>query len=450
MPARILVVDDDETLRRVVGKFLRQSGFEVCEAASVQSGRSAFASERPDAVVLDHVLPDGDALDLLPRFKALRPHVPVIVLTGHGSIDLAVRAVKQGAEDFLTKPVALRSLATLIEQALQRVRFAQPRGGARRPATVIDPFLGRSNLIRELEAEAALALNSTSSVLITGATGTGKGVLARYLHEHGARRDRPFVALNCSSLTSELLRSELFGHAKGSFTGAARDKKGLFEIADEGTLFLDEIGDLDLRVQPRLLTALEDKTFRRLGGLRRRQSDVRLLSATQRDLGRLIHEGKFRTDLYYRISTITLEVPRLEERREDIPELANSILDSLATESGQPRRALSPQALVAVVAHDWPGNLRELRNALERALIAASGTRIERTDLRFNERIHDIVPVEAPADGTLARLEREQIERVLSAERGHVTRSAQRLGIPRSTFYAKLHGFGIHPDDYRQ
>ena len=435
---RIMIVEDEPIVRFGIRDFLESRGFEVEEAASLEQARTVYQHTRPDAVVLDYMLPDGNAMDLLHELHETDPQVPVIVLTGHGSIDLAVRAIKEGAEQFLTKPVELPALSVIIDRALenQRNRRRLAARQSSRSREEIDPFVGTSPAVRELAREAAVALRSEGPILIQGETGSGKGVLARWLHEQGGRGEEPFVDLNCAGLTREFLESELFGHARGAFTGAVNEKKGLFEVAHRGVLFLDEMGDLDPAVQPKVLKVLEEKRFRRMGETADRQVDVFLIAATNQDLTRLVRDGRFRSDLYFRISTIPLAVPPLRERREDLPVLARRLLERLARDLGRPGRRLAADALEALRRYAWPGNVRELRNVLERAVLRVEGDEIRAADFRFADALAEPPP---PSSGeTLADMERQQIEKALAAERGRVVNAAQRLGIPRSTLYQKI------------
>jgi DNA-binding NtrC family response regulator len=324
----------------------------------------------------------------------------------------------------------------VLERALenQRNRRRQAARLSRQSRHEVDPFVGSSAAIRDLARESALTLRSEGPILIQGETGSGKGVLARWLHEQGARRDEPFVDLNSAGLSREFLESELFGHTRGAFTGAVNEKKGLFEVAHRGTLFLDEMGDLDPAVQPKVLKVIEDKRFRRIGEVADRQVDVFLIAATNQELANLVREGKFRSDLYFRINTYPLTVPPLRARREDIAPLALRLLERLGRDLGRTGTRLAPDALEALRAYDWPGNVRELRNLLERAILRAEGMEIHPSDFRF-------VPLLADAAGgrqTMAEIEKREIERVLGEERGRVVPAARRLGIPRSTLYQKI------------
>jgi DNA-binding NtrC family response regulator len=441
---RLLIVDDDESVRFALHEFLEQHGCVVEEAVNCQAAAAAFRASRPDAAILDYSLPDGTALDLMKRLKALDADVPMIVLTGHGSIDLAVQAIKDGAEHFLTKPVELAALGVVLDRSLanQRARKRQIVGRTREARRPVDPFLGESPVVRALEADARRVASADSPVLILGETGAGKGVLAAWLHASGPRSDEAFVDLNCASLSKELLESELFGHERGAFTSAASAKQGLLEVAHRGTVFLDEIGDMDPSVQPRLLKVLEDSRFRRLGDTRDRLVDVRLIVASHQDLLGLVRESRFRSDLYYRVSTIPLRVPALRERVEDIPVLARDLMDRITNEMGRGEMSLSDEALRALKSYAWPGNVRELRNVLERAVLLSGGPQIGAHDLRF--ATHAPTPAtEAEPDLTLAELERRHIERVLREEGWRVDPAARRLAVPRSTLYKRIKALGI-------
>ena len=440
--SRILIVEDDPGVRFGIREFLEAKGLDVEEAGSCEEALEAFRREPPDLVVSDYRLPDANALELLPRLRSIDEGVPVVILTGHGSIDLAVKAIKEGAEQFLTKPVELPALLVVLERLLESRRVRRRQAAVRPRRGEIDPFLGTSPAIRALAEEARLALATESPVLVQGETGSGKGVLARWLHLNSARRDEPFVDLNCAALSRELLESELFGHEKGAFTGAVAAKQGLLEVAHRGTVFLDEIGDMDPAIQPRLLKVLEEKRFRRVGDVRDRQVDVRLVAATHQDLGSLVREKKFRSDLYFRVTTIPLRVPPLRERVEDILPLAEELLASLAADRGRPGARLADEARRALQTYAWPGNVRELRNVLERALLLAEAGVISRSGLRFDVAF-DAASEADDSRLTLEEVESRHIERTLRQEDGHVGRAAARLGVPRSSLYQRLKKLGL-------
>jgi DNA-binding NtrC family response regulator len=440
----VLLVDDEPDIRLGLGRLLRSKGYDIDEAGDCQQAEAAFATSPPDVAIIDEQLPDGSGVDLLPRLRGLHPGVPVIVLTGHGSIALAVRAIKEGAEQFLTKPVDTQAILVLLERLVEerRNRRKQLASRPREGRAAEDPFLGVSPAIRRLAEEARRVLDSERPVLIQGETGTGKGVLARWLHDNGPRRQEPFVDLNCASLSRELLDSELFGHEPGAFTGASRSKLGLLDVADHGTLFLDEIGDMDVAVQPKLLKALEEQRFRRLGDTRDRSVDVRLIVATHQDLGVLIRAQKFREDLYFRISTLPLLVPPLRERREDIPVLARRLLDRFAAELGRGGVVLSEGALADLQAYRWPGNIRELRNVLERALLVGGRDELSAESLRFGISMAPPESRDEPLP-SLEEVERAHIARVFEAEGRRADRAARRLGISASSLYQRLKRYGI-------
>ncbi|MEM7585112.1 MAG: sigma-54 dependent transcriptional regulator [Acidobacteriota bacterium] len=447
MTRRLLAVDDDPTIRFAIRSFFENRDFQVSEAADCAAARLAMEGDEPDVIILDYRMPDGTALDLLEGWQnAGLSTPPVILLTGHGSIDLAVRAIKQGADNFVTKPVDLETLSLMVDRALENRKnrrdslLRQNREHQQR----IDPFIGNSEAIRRLEYESRKVARGSLPILIHGETGSGKGVLARWLHQHSGRSDASFVDINCAGLSREFLESELFGHLKGAFTGADQNKIGLLEIAHRGTVFLDEIGDLALEVQPKLLKVLEEKRFRRLGDVRDRRVDLWLIAASHQDLNQLAQDGEFRLDLYFRLSTIPLTVPPLRQRREDIPSLAEVFLQQLSQQLGRSAFELSPEARTALTHYDWPGNIRELRNVLERAALLADGSILDAQDLRFQPSVE---PPAAPATPamTLEEMEIQHIEQALRATDGQVARAAERLGIPRSTLYQKLKRFGIDP-----
>ncbi|MBK8247742.1 MAG: sigma-54-dependent Fis family transcriptional regulator [Gemmatimonadetes bacterium] len=443
---RLLLIEDDPVIRFAVRDFMEANGYSVTEAASAGEGERIFERERPTVVVSDYKLPDATAIDLLPRLRATSATTPIIVLTGHGSVELAVQAMREGAEDFLTKPVSLPTLLVVIERAMERQRERQQRMArqVRRERAPLDPFLGTSAAIQRLRDQAVRVAETDRPVLLRGETGSGKGVLTRWIHENSPRRDEPIVDLNCASLPRELLESELFGYERGAFTGAVTAKLGLVELANRGTLFLDEIGDMELSLQPKMLKVVEDQVFRRVGAVKDRQVNVRLVAATHQDLPVLVSDGRFRGDLYFRISTLPLYVPPLRERVEDIPLIARRLLDRLANEIGGVSIDLSPEARRALESHDWPGNIREMRNVLERAVLLGSRTEVRASDLFFDVRGR--TPDAVPSDSdtlTLEDVQRRHIIRALELANGRVDVAASRLGVPRSTLYQRLKAMQI-------
>jgi DNA-binding NtrC family response regulator len=439
----VLLVDDEEAVRFPICRFLKASGYEVLEADGVGDALEKFRAQAPDAAVLDLSLRDGDGLELMRSLRAIDGALPVVILTAHGSIDVAVQAMKDGAEQFFTKPVELGTLRVVIDRALEnrRNRQASLAGRSRVAREAQDPFTGASAAIRRVAEQASRVAGAPVSVLIQGETGSGKGVLARWLHDHSPRAEEPFVDLNCAGLSRELLESELFGYEKGAFTGAVTAKPGLLELAHRGTFFLDEIGDIDINVQAKLLKVIEELRFRRLGDVRDRRVDVRLLAATHRDLEQQVKEGRFREDLLYRINAVTLEVPPLRERGEDVFLLARQLLARIAAELGRPELVLSEAAEQAIASFAWPGNVRQLRNALERAALLAGGPQLQP---------EDVVPTPSAEKGVaevalvpLLEMERRHIEAVLRAVGFVVPKAAEILGLSRTALYDRLKKHGI-------
>src|ERR1700678_2886022 len=446
---RILVGEDDRSIRFALSEFLQENNYQVTEANTCESIRQSFRSTTPDAAILDYSLPDGTALDLLPFLKQSYPSVPLILLTGNGTIQLAVKAIKDGAEQFLTKPVELAAIAIVLERALKNQRNNQKQlaGKAREKRETVDPFLGTSAAIRQLAEQTERVCGSHCPVLIAGETGSGKGVLARWLHDHSPRSDEPFVDLNCAGFGRELLETELFGHEVGAFTGAVQRKMGLLEVAQRGTVFLDEIGDMDLQVQPKLLKILEEKRFRRLGDTQERHLDVRLIAASHADLAQQIREKKFRSDLYFRVSTVVIRMPALRERVEDIPLLAQHFFQRMAVDLGRIHLILSERTLETLTTYPWPGNIRELKNVMERAVLLATGDTIQPRDLRLEYVSSAAESNEDPSHLTFREMQRFHIQKVLTSEQWNVSRAATRLGMTRSSLYNKIKTFGIvHPN----
>ncbi len=444
---KILVIDVDPVIRSGICNFLSLQGHLVAEAANTCDAHVQFEQFRPDAAILDFSLPNGDAFQLLQRIKSADSNVPVIVLAGQSSVELAVRAIQEGAEQFLVKPVDLSALHAVLLRTLTNQRYRQHSLASisRTKRECVDPFLGNSPAIRRLEAYAKRVLNSESPILLQGETGSGKGVLANWMHRNGPRAEEAFLDLNCAGLSRELLESELFGHAKGAFTSAVNAKQGLLEAADRGTVFLDEIGDIDLQVQPKLLKVLEDRVFRRVGDIRDKAVDIRLISATHRELLDLIQQQRFREDLYYRVNTVPLRVPPLRERTEDIPILVQHFLNRLSQDCGRGEVVADKSAMDALQQYSWPGNSRELRNVLERAVLIAEHNHLTANHLQFQNSTH---PAQLPGRsvmGTLKQMERAYINLVLQDEGGCIDRSARRLGIPRSSLYNKMKRFEIPP-----
>jgi DNA-binding NtrC family response regulator len=445
MSESILIVDDDADVLRAVGNYFEKLGYEVFREASGEGAVDVFARERPDVVILDLRLPGMDGLQVLEELR--RHDAAVLLLTGHGDIATAVRAMQLGAENFLTKPVDMPLLAAAAARALDKVHLRRhnallvsrlaPAGG--------EDVLGVSKPMRDLARQLVLLAESDrTTVLLTGESGSGKGWVARLLHRLSGRREAPFVDVNCAGLSATFLDSELFGHEKGAFTDAKERKQGLFEIADRGSLFLDEIAELAPELQPKVLKALEDKSFRRLGGTREMQVDVRLIAATNHDIGDAVRRGRFREDLYYRLNVIPLHLPPLRERaREDRLALLRRLFAELRIELPESPAEFSSEALERLLVYAWPGNIREMRNVLERALIVGRGAeRLGPEHLPGDVGRRQAVPVAHQA-ASLEEVERRHIERTVRRHGGNRTRAAEELGISRATLINKIKVYGL-------
>ena len=449
---KILVVDDESAILETLEILFRGAGYEVAVADSGPKAMAALEDEKPDLVLTDIRMPGAGGLDVLSAARLVDPEMPVILMTAQASLQSAVRAVNEGAYYYLQKPFANEELLAICRRAgearqlrvenRQLKKEIRRRGhtDGRRPVGVAPRFVD----VLEL-AETVAATGST--VLISGESGTGKEVLARYIHELSDRSESAFLSINCGALPESLLESELFGHVKGSFTGAVRDKDGLLVAAEGGTFFLDEIGDMSPSTQVKLLRAVQEREVIPVGATKAVPVDVRIIAATNRDLEEEIARGSFRSDLYYRLNVIQLHLPPLRERREDVPLLANYFLDKLATAHGDARpHVLTDEALEVLTRYDWPGNVRELENALERATVLASGETIGPQALP--DRVREaprprLATEETPQNPTMEVVERAYILWVLQAEGGNKTRAAEVLGIDPSTLYRKLNRYGI-------
>ena len=443
---RVLVADDEKNLRDLVVRELSRRGLEV---EGVGDGEAALARlrENPyDVVVLDMKMPKKEGIEVLRELQEFPEHPQVIVMTGFQEVSTAVEAMKLGAYDYLTKPTKIEELEILVRKAAEKGQLLRDNLALRAHAPGAGPFGGivtRSQRMNEVLRIVERVAPTPSSVLVLGESGTGKELVARAIHERSGRVDRPFVPIHCGALPREVLESELFGHEKGAFTGAIATKPGLIELADGGTLFLDEIGEMEPDSQVKLLRVLESHAFFRVGGTRRRTVDMRLVAATNRDLAEAIKTNQFRQDLYYRINTITVSLPSLRERREDIGLLARHFLEQNAAYG---HKTLSPAALLSLERYDWPGNVRELQHAIQRAVILSTGEEIEPDDLPAEMRGDSSVP---PPAGSLEEVERQHIVATLNQVGGHRAKAAALLGIDPKTLYRKILSYGISPDQPR-
>jgi DNA-binding NtrC family response regulator len=446
MTNKILVIEDDPLTQDFLVDALGIEGFEVSRADGLSKAFLEIQKSPMNVILADYQLRDGTAFDLLGWLKARDMCIPVIVLTGHASIDLAVQAVKNGAEQFIPKPVDLGYLTTMLHRTLENCRVQQKDVASKleRARYNREPFLGNSLAIRELSKSAKRASEANITVLIQGETGTGKGVLARWLHNTSSRANEAFVDLNCAGLSRDLIESELFGHQKGAFTGAVSNKLGFLEAANQGTLFLDEIGDMDLQVQPKILKVVEEKRFYRLGDVLERKTSAQIIAATHRDLKEMAENGRFRSDLYFRISALRLRIPPLRERPEDIPIITDRLLHQLGSDMKRGALKISDSARLALQQYSWPGNIRELRNVLERAALLSEDGIIRKTGLEFESPSRTGSVINSVfINLTLKEIEKHSILQTLESEGGNVIRTAKRLGIHRSSLYARIREYGL-------
>jgi DNA-binding NtrC family response regulator len=453
----LLLVDDDAAFRTVMAAELTRSGYDVRTAANGEDALAVCAHAEPHVILLDLQMPGMSGLDVLKTLRQRQAPGEVVMLTGHGSIDSAIEAIRVGAFDYVPKPCPLDELEIRIQRALERQALRDRAELLERglmPPDLGSAFIGESAAFRGVLQLLERVAQANSTVLITGETGTGKEMAAKLIHARSARRSRPFVTVECAALQESLLQSELFGHERGAFTGADRAKPGLFEVASGGTIFLDEIGEVSLATQVALLRVLDASTFRHVGGTHEIRVDVRVLAATNRDLAGMVRQALFREDLFYRLSTISVHLPSLRERREDIALLARHFVGLFSARFGVERR-LSDEALAALRAHTWPGNVRELLHVVEAAMVVCEGAIIRpehlpasvRADPDRAGRGHTAAPGRSPgadegATLTLEEVERAHIERVLHAHNGHRGLAARALGISERNLYRKLREWG--------
>ncbi len=432
----ILIVEDDESASFGYSSFLSDNGYVVRTASTLKEAGASIERESFDAILLDLKLPDGNALHWLPQQKQAYPHIPIIVISGMGDIPTAVQATKSGAENFLTKPVEMEELTNVIEKSLELNLLRKKSIIQQRLAKNENYCFGKSEKITELLRYTDVAAKNDSVILLQGETGTGKGVLAKWIHEKSSRSSEAFIELNCSGLQGELLKSELYGHVKGAFTSAIKEREGLIEVADGGTLFLDEIGDMDLEVQAQLLKTIEEKSFRRIGENRLRKSDFRLICATNRDLLQESKNSRFRSDLYYRICVFPITVPSLRERTEDIPDLAVHILKNL----GYNWFPVSSDVMEMLKQYSWQGNVRELKNMLERAVLLSQGQSLVPMHFPGLNGVHVSNDNETCVEN-LHEMEKRHILKILKKYNGNKKLASEALGMSFSNLYRRLQQF---------
>ncbi len=451
----ILVVDDEKNIRGSLEGILKDEGYRVRAVATAEELLRHVGQAVPDLVILDVWLPGMDGIQALEELKRLHSELPVIMISGHSTVEAAVKATKLGAYDFIEKPLSLEKTVLAVRNALDRQRLELENRALRQTLEERYEIVGESPAIQALRVQIQSAAPSHGRVLIRGESGTGKELIARAIHRQSLRKDRPFVEVNCAAIPDELIESELFGHEKGAFTGATTKRRGKFELGDGGTIFLDEVGDMSVRTQAKVLRVLQEQTFERVGGTEIITVDVRVIAASNKPLEEEIQKANFREDLFYRLNVIPFEVPPLRERTEDIPLLANYFLLVFSQEYGKRKKTLSRTAMDLLLQHPWPGNVRELRNVMERMVIMVPGDAIQDTDLAPSLRVRPGAASEAaaepevPWDGPLRdareRFERQYILRRLKEAHWNVTRTAERLGIERSNLHRKMKAYGIEP-----
>jgi len=444
----ILIVDDEASIRTTLRAVLEDEGYRVSASGSGADALRLLAEEPPDLTVLDVWMERLDGLETLAEIKRLRPDAVVVMISGHGTIETAVKATRLGAYDFVEKPLSLEKTLITVARALEHARLERENTALRESVALRAEIIGDSAPMRRLHEQIATAAPTTGRVLIHGENGSGKELVARAIHAQSARAERPFVEVNCAAIPEELIESELFGHEKGAFTGALARRRGKFELADGGTLFLDEVGDMSLKTQAKVLRALEEQAFERVGGKDTLKVDVRVLAASNRDLEAAIRDGRFRDDLYYRLNVIPIEVPPLRARKDDIPLLVDYFIALFCSENGKRPKTVSGEALGYFLAYDWPGNVRELRNMVERLVIMAPGKVIGADDLPAPLRPKDAAaaaggPRERSLKEARDNFERAYILAELRAQDWNMTRTAERLGIERSHLYRKIKAYGI-------
>ncbi len=446
---RILIVDDEQGIRRSLTGILGDEGFATADAADGEKALAAVREAAPDLVLLDVAMPGRDGIEVLEELRRSWPDLPVVVMSGHGTIETAVKATQLGAFDFVEKPLSLEKLLLTIRHALEQTRLERENRELRARSLRAREILGDSPVVKKLKEQIRLAAPTNGWVLITGENGTGKEMVAKQLHVLSKRADGPFVEVNCAAIPEDLIESELFGHEKGAFTGAIAQKRGKFELAHGGTIFLDEIADMSLRTQAKILRILQEQKFERVGGTETIDVDVRVIAATNKNLEKEIQEGRFREDLYYRLNVIPFHVSPLRERREDVPALVNSFVEEFCADSGAKPKRVSAGALAVLHDYAWPGNVRELRNLIERLVLMTPGPTIEATDLPDDLRAGP-APAAAPSPAPSGSLEdaRREFERRfilarLEENQWNISRTAEAIGLARESLSRKLRALRI-------
>lgn len=442
----ILIIDDEKNIREGLSAALELDGYSVKLAANGAEGLALIEKGDIDLVITDLRMPGVSGEEVLAKVRGESPGIPVIVLTGHGSIDTAVDAMRNGAYDFLTKPLSLDRLSLIVKRALAGRELEIRHSSLQQELdakTSFESIIGKSNEMQRIFQMVRKAADSKASVLITGESGTGKELIANALHNLSPRKDNPFIKVHCAALSETLLESELFGHEKGAFTGAASRKRGRFELANTGTIFLDEIGEINQNVQIKILRVLQDKRFERVGGEETLEVDVRVIAATNRNLEEEITQGRFREDLFYRLNVVHIQVPPLRDRKDDIPLMLNAFLDEFNRENNKSITGFDSRSRSALYKYDWPGNIRQLRNCVESAVVMCSGNEITLEDLPPTVRgAAESNVIQVPMGITMAEAEKIIIQQNLASNQGNKSKTADILGIGRKTLHRKLEEYG--------
>jgi DNA-binding NtrC family response regulator len=452
--AKILIIDDEANMRRILRLILEEAGHSVVESSGVKAALDAIATSQFDLVITDKKMPDGDGFEILQYCRENEPSLPVVILTAFATVELAVEAMQAGAFDFISKPFVPEVVTAVAKRATERTKLLRENEALREEVKRYawsEEIVGVSPAMQRLRETIARVAPTNATVLITGETGTGKELVARAIHRASLRSNETFLAVNCAAVSEQLLESELFGHEKGSFTGADQARKGLFEAANRGTLFLDEAGEMSLGLQAKLLRVLTDGEFMRVGATAPRSADVRVIVATHRDLRQRVAEGSFRHDLYYRVAVVPIDVPPLRERREDIPVLIESLLREIVRDLKAKPKTIEAAAIDKLRNYDFPGNIRELRNLLERACILAAGDAISKDDLHLQSGMSDggkqkwiaQLPETIVLGEQLESIERDLLEKALRSADGVQAEAARRLGISRSDIAYKIKKYGL-------
>ncbi len=449
MHKTILIVDDEETIRQSLGSILIDEGYEILMAESGEQAIKTVEDEFPGLVFLDIWLPGMDGLETLKAIKSEYPSVCVVMMSGHGTIETAVRATKLGAFDFSEKPLSLEKVILVVNHAMDMLRLEEENRLLRQKVSWEYELTGNSAPVVELKEMISLVAPTNAWILIMGENGTGKELVARSIHRQSRRVAKPFVEVNCAAIPEDLIESELFGHERGAFTGATMKKRGKFDLAHEGTIFLDEVADMSLKAQAKILRILQEKKFERVGGTKLIPTDVRVLAATNKDLEKEMEEGRFRQDLFYRLNVIPLRISPLRERKEDIPLLVELFLTEFSIKEGEPAKTITPEAVALLMEHNWPGNVRELKNITERLFIMTSANVIAAGDIPALFRECDqglpdrLGSVSDSYKEAKWNFEKHYIEKKLREFDGNISRTAEAIGIERSNLHRKIRSYGL-------